>query len=261
MLNTKDKPSVPAICKAAGLLRAIADAPHPLGVSELARRAGLSKSTAHGLLAALTEEGFVRPVGEAREYALGPELIGLGEKARTRQLLDAAREEVNRLALTTGDTVFFGQITGDRVIILSRSESTTSVRLSAPLGSSVPLLAGALCKAYAAALPPDGTFPEGLDLPAYTNRSITAAAQLRQEAAAARSRGFATERGEYLPGVAAAAVCFLSSGTAYFLWSIGIDAVTSDEALNAAGKALRQAADRIVQRPESRTVEPARSTS
>jgi DNA-binding IclR family transcriptional regulator len=260
-LNTDARAPVPAVAKAARLLRTIAQATEPLGVSELARRAGLSKSTAHGLLAALTDEGFVRPLDEGRGYALGPQLIDLGEMARAQQLLSAAQEEVNYLALTTGETVFFGQVTGNRVVILCRSESSRSLRLSAPVGSSVPLLAGALCKAYTAALPPESSFPDGLHLPAYTDRSITSAGALRREATIARDRGYATERGEYLPGIAAAAVCFISWGTAYFLWSIGIDAVTGDKDLAMAGEALRQAADRIVQGPARQAAEPTRSAS
>jgi DNA-binding IclR family transcriptional regulator len=261
MLNTGENPSVPAITKAAKLLRAIADARHPLGVSELARRTGLSKSTVYGLVTALAQEGFVRPVGEPRVYALGPQLADLGQKARVRQLVDAAQQHLDRLADATGETLLFGQLSGNRVVVLARNESGPSLKLSAPLGSTVPLLAGALAKAYAAALPSDTAFPDGVDLPRYTDRSITSPRAFRQEVETARSRGYGTERGEYLPGITAAAVCFHSAGTAYFLWSVGIDAVTSDEELAAAGTALREAADRIVSQLEDRAVEAVRSAS
>jgi DNA-binding IclR family transcriptional regulator len=236
----------------------------PLGISELARLSGLNKSTVHGLVTALAEEGFLRSLedpGGARGYVLGPQLLELGQRARNRQVLDEAQLQVDRLAQEIGETVLFGRLSGDRVVILARAESGQSLKLSAPLGSSVPLLAGALGKAYAATLPPGASFPEGLALSRFTERSITALRAFRDEVESARRRGFATERGEYLPGVTAAAVCFVAGGTAYFLWSIGIDAVTSDGDLAAAGEALRGAANRIVSKLENRHRETARSAS
>ena len=66
MFDIRDEPenkaatAVPALDRAAAVLGALAEVGRAgLALSELARRAGLSKSTAHALLGALVARGFV----------------------------------------------------------------------------------------------------------------------------------------------------------------------------------------------------------
>jgi DNA-binding IclR family transcriptional regulator len=229
------------------ILDEVAASEDVLGISELARRVGLSKSTVHGLVAALTEEGLLAPAGESKGYHLGPKLVDLGARARDQRLLDIAEAELKRLAADTGETVLFGQLNRLSVRILAARHSPRLLNLSAAIGSSVPLLAGALGKAYAASMPPPLTraFLHRNTLPPYTDRSITATDVYLQHVAAARERGYATERGEYLSGIAAVAATFTWMGRTYFVWAVGIDANHSDEELHCLGRAVRDAERQI----------------
>src|SRR5690606_17835924 len=73
-----DKPRLTSVGKALRLLAAFRGLTPPVGVSELARRSGLPKSTAFRFLADLEEVGFVERVGA--NYRLGLALFGLGSR-------------------------------------------------------------------------------------------------------------------------------------------------------------------------------------
>jgi DNA-binding IclR family transcriptional regulator len=72
-------------------------------LSEVARRCGLNKATAHALLSALSERGvLLRHPGEKR-YSLGPRLVAIGDAARRGYTaVDFAAPVLERLAAATG---------------------------------------------------------------------------------------------------------------------------------------------------------------
>src|SRR6185503_19690191 len=75
------------------------------GLSDLARRLGLSKPTCLGIVTSLTDAGYlVRDPGD-KTYRLGPSLITLGHKAQeSMRVSPAAREELRRLSARFGVT-------------------------------------------------------------------------------------------------------------------------------------------------------------
>ena len=74
--------------------------PHDrFGLSELARRLGLSKPTCLGILTTLTESDYLIRDGADKAYRLGPKLISLGHTAQESMRVNpAAREELRRLS-------------------------------------------------------------------------------------------------------------------------------------------------------------------
>ena len=75
------------------------------GVTELARRLGLHKSTASRLLATLQRRGLVEQDDESGKYRLGLVVIRLAERAeRTLDLRGIAMAELERLARLTRET-------------------------------------------------------------------------------------------------------------------------------------------------------------
>lgn len=238
--------SSPAVVRAARVLQTVASSQGTPGISEIGRRAGLSKSTVHALVGALLQEGLLARV-DGKGYRLGPTLIELGSRARNHHVLDVANGELQRLSLPNDETVFFGCRSADRVQVLARRESPRLLTLSAPLGSHLPLLAGALGKAYLAGLRPESAarFLEDQSLPRYTDRSVVEPDIYLAQVREAAERGFALDRGEYLAGVLAAASSFTWLGGTYFVWAVGIDANVSVTQLEQLGVAVRDAARKI----------------
>lgn len=245
--NEAARGATPAVAKVARVLDVVAASTDPPGVSEIARMTGLSKSSVHGLVTALTQEGLLAPVTSGRGYRLGARLANFSAGARDQRLLDAALPHLDDLADTAGETALFGSLAGDVVRVLAVEESTRPLNLSAPVGSSVPVMAGALGKAYLASLPAvaAATYLASRPPRRYTDRSVTELDAYLTDVRLAGERGYALDRGEYLPGIAAAASSFAWSGGTYFVWIVGIEAEHQDGDLVRIGEAVREAATDI----------------
>lgn len=87
--NTGSLRPVPAIDKAARVLRALAEGGRPMGISELARALRISKGTLRDVLLTLDAYGFVVRDPDTR-FRLGPEL---------RALADASTPDLRELAV------------------------------------------------------------------------------------------------------------------------------------------------------------------
>lgn len=91
-----------------------------VGLSDLARLSGLNKATCFRLMAELQAQGFVEQTGVAREYRLGPAVLGLAAlREATVPTRDAALPEVQRLADATGETAHISHRVGDRLQTLA----------------------------------------------------------------------------------------------------------------------------------------------
>src|SRR5262245_34827334 len=79
-----------SVGNAARLLKVFLSRERELGVSELARRLGLGKSTVHRLLATLASEGLIEQDPRTGGYRLGIVMFELGEAVRVHMDLHAA---------------------------------------------------------------------------------------------------------------------------------------------------------------------------
>ena len=89
------------------------------GVSDLARRLGLSKPTCLGIVTSLSDAGYlVRDTGD-KTYRLGPSLITLGHKAQeSMRVSPAARQELHQLSARFGVTAALSAVVDDRITLL-----------------------------------------------------------------------------------------------------------------------------------------------
>ena len=94
--------------------------PHDrFGLSELARRLGLSKPTCLGILTTLTESDYLIRDGADKAYRLGPKLISLGHAAQESMRVNpAAHEELRRLSSIYRTTAALSAVIDDRITLL-----------------------------------------------------------------------------------------------------------------------------------------------
>src|SRR5689334_1703049 len=113
---TLDGNAVRSVDRAAALLLALGESEGEAGVTELARRLGLHKSTASRLLATLEKRGLVEQDDETGRYRLGLIVLRLAETAeRTLDLRSIAMPELDKLARATRETTGLGVAHGDRL--------------------------------------------------------------------------------------------------------------------------------------------------
>jgi DNA-binding IclR family transcriptional regulator len=97
--------------------------------SQVARATALARPTAHRLLAALADEGYVDRDQRTGLWYLGPELYLLGEVAAHRyDVTQHARASVHRLAAATGESAFFSARRGDEIVCLLREDGDFPIR-------------------------------------------------------------------------------------------------------------------------------------
>ena len=108
------------------------------GVSELARRIGLSKPTCLGIVTSLADAGYLVRDGADKTYRLGPSLIALGHKAQeSMRVSPAAREELRRLSARFGVTAALSGVIDDRITLLDLV-APTGARPGVEVGQSYP---------------------------------------------------------------------------------------------------------------------------
>ncbi len=129
---------VQSIQRAFALLRALAVG--SAGVTDLAERADLPKSTVARLLSALEEEGAVEQLSTGGEYRLGTGLIDLaGAVGPGRNLIAAARPYLLDLMEQTKETSGVAVLEGTMAHYLDNVESDEEVQVRGWTGELIPL--------------------------------------------------------------------------------------------------------------------------
>ena len=130
--------TVQSIKRSFALLRALALG--PVGVTELAERVDLPKSTVARLLASLEEEQAVEQTEAGGEYRLGSGLIDLaGSAPRGRNLVAAARPHLLELAESLDEVAGLSIIDGGQVYYLDQTESSSNIQVRDWTGEHAPL--------------------------------------------------------------------------------------------------------------------------
>jgi IclR family acetate operon transcriptional repressor len=202
-----DGNAVRSVDRAAALLLALGESPGAAGVTELARRLGLHKSTASRLLATLERRGLVEQDEETGKYRLGLVVIRLAERAeRTLDLRGIATPELERLARLTHETTGLGVLDGDEILNVAQVDGPNLIAMGDWTGRSTPLHCVAAGKVIMAALAEREVVRiVKRGLPHYTERTIVELEPLLEELARIRRRGYATAFGEFEPGLNAVA--------------------------------------------------------
>ena len=133
---------------------ALAKAPGPMALRELAKSAGLPPSKAHRYLVSLCRAGIVKQDGPNGRYDLGTGALQLGLAAQHR--LDEYRladQAVERLYEETGLTVGLA-VWGDHgPTVIRRKEGAHPVTVSTRVGSTMPVTRTNAGRLFAAFLP------------------------------------------------------------------------------------------------------------
>jgi len=202
-----DGNAVRSVDRAAALLLALGESQGEAGVTELARRLGLHKSTASRLLATLERRGLVEQDGESGKYRLGLVVIRLAEQAeRTLDLRGIAMPELERVARLTRETVSLAVLSGDESLTVAQADGPNLIAVADWTGRSTPLHCVASGKVLLAALAEREVLRiVRRGLIRHTERTIVELEPLLEELARVRRRGYATALGEFEVGLNAVA--------------------------------------------------------
>lgn len=186
-----------SVMKALTVLDCFRSGEHELGVTELARRTGIPKSSVHRMCSELTAASYLVRT-ERRGYRLGLRVFELGSAAVVPA---GARRDASRylqqLTVLTGETSHLGVLDALDVVYIDKIETPRSTPMPSRVGLRNPAYATGIGKVLLAGNPFAAADLYRLDpFPAFTPHTITSARQLRVELAEVQRQGVAYDREE-----------------------------------------------------------------
>jgi len=178
-VTTAERPrreTLTGVASAARILREFGKQHTQLGVSQLARRVGVGRSTAHRIIWTLVEEGLLEKVEDTGLFRLTTTMRSLGASAEvTQRLHEAATIPLDHLRNVTDGTVHVGILDGTDVLYVERREGPGAISVFRLIGMRCSAHLNSSGKVLLAFLPPEQQerLVAGMRLTAKTSRTIT----------------------------------------------------------------------------------------
>lgn len=187
-----------SVTTAIHLMKAFSTEERELGISELAKRLQIAKSTVHRLVSALLDEGLLEQNPENGRYRLGIVLFSLGSQVRNRLSVAAeSKTLLHDMRNRTGENARLAVFDGSQIVFIHDFESNEAVRLRSITGQFRPAHATAEGICLLSGLP-EAQLNEFLKRPlqACTPNTLTDPDALLDKIRTARRLGYATENEE-----------------------------------------------------------------
>ncbi len=205
--NNRAKARLSSVANSIRLLGSFSGEEDELGITTLATRLRLAKSTVHRLATTLTSSRFLEQNSETGKYRLGLALFELGALVRRRMdVANEARPKLRELLEKTGETVQLGIVDHFSVLYVYEMESRRAIRMAAAVGARAPLHCTAVGKVLLASQPQDYVKQVlDLGLTSYTPKTITRREGVLAMLAEVSARDYATDDEESEIGLRAIA--------------------------------------------------------
>lgn len=186
------------------MIEVIASIGVPVTLAEVSRKTALPRSTAHHLLRALAEFGYLIQDNDTRTYTLSPKLFRITKSSWSgRQLGEIAMPFLEELRRLTGEGTSLAVIRDSIVTVVAKCESEGPVRVAQEVGATRQVYCTAVGKILAAWLPEqelDGII-ERTDFEKKTDNTISSPDDFRREIELIRETGFANDNEEHIKGI------------------------------------------------------------
>lgn len=191
-----------SFAKGLRVLEILAAAEEPLGLTQIAERSRLIKSHTHKFLRTLIDQHYVEQVHERGPYRMTFKLWELGASTLARaDLISAARLPMQEITAKTGETSTIAVYDGGDAIYVYKIDGTREIRTSTDVGRRRPAYCVAAGKAILAFLPQAIAEGVATRIKRHTDRTLRNKAELLDELADIRKRGYAVNWGEWVDTV------------------------------------------------------------
>jgi DNA-binding IclR family transcriptional regulator len=196
-----NRQNVKTLFKMLDVLECFSSTDRELSVIEIAQRTGLPRTTVHRIVDSLRTVGLVEQEASRERYRLGLKLFQLGNTALANMpLYREAGPFVSTLAKLTGETINLCVFDGTQMLFVERlgergrpHNTVTTLEATACHSTAV----GKVTLAFQTEAVIERVILLGLQ--PFTRATITEPEQFRQELAAIRARGYATDDCEHEP--------------------------------------------------------------
>lgn len=144
--NDKQPDSVSSVLKVFGILQALGEE-RDHGITELAQRVMMSKSTVYRFLQTMKSLGYVAQEGESEKYSLTLKLFELGARAlQNVDLIRSADIQMRELSRLTKETIHLGALEEESIVYIHKIDSLYNLRMYSRIGRRNPLHTTAIGK-------------------------------------------------------------------------------------------------------------------
>ncbi len=191
--------TVQSLERAFSILESISGSSQPMSLADLTRATGLHTSTAFHLIKTLIVLGYVVQ-DEAKRYRIGPRLFMQAAGAFNEvELVNLAMPHLQRLAEETGETTHLAVRADSGIAVIAKVDARSSIRSSERVGIVRPAYCTAIGKVLLSALSKqdlDAYLRRG-PFEAYTPKTVTSPAALREEINRVAAAGLAYDDAEF----------------------------------------------------------------
>lgn len=229
------------------------DAEGELGITEIARKLDMEKSTVYRAINTLRARHYVSQDPDTQKYSNSYKLFEMGHNvARNTGLPKMAYRFMRRLAQTTKGAVNLGVRDGEKVVYIDKIESDETVKVCMKIGQGIPLYCTGLGKALLAYLPERevraiiGREP----FQRFTETTCRDIDDLLEKLAETRKRGFSIDDEEHIMGIlCVASPAFNAKGETIAALSVATPKMSHNDPaiLEELGQAVCEAAEGFTQ--------------
>jgi len=222
------------ILRAVSILKSFTPDELELSTADISRKVGIPKTTAHRMLASLTQSELLNRNAETGKYTIGPELYILGILyLSTTDILKAAKPVVEALNNLTSEAVNVGIFENGYVTMIMKEECKHAFKYSYNVGSVLPAYASSMGKAFLSELTEaelDSLYPEER-LEPKTPKTIATKTELKLELQQVRKTGIGfNKEGAHVGVEAVGSVIRDASGRAVAAMGISVPVFRMNQA-------------------------------
>ena len=202
--NVADAKGVQSLSRALDIIELLHHEPSGLGVTEIATRLDLTKSTVHRILSYLAERGFIERAGDGQAYRLGLKFVEIASgRLNQLELKTEAAPHLRRLVERLGQPAHLAILSGTDVVYIDKVESLRSIRMYSQIGKRIPAYCSALGKSLLVDLEPPELerLAAGIEYRSLARGTRLGAASFEEAVRLARERGWSLDDEENEDGI------------------------------------------------------------
>jgi DNA-binding IclR family transcriptional regulator len=240
--------TVPAVSRAAAILRLLGRSAEPLGVQAIARALRIVPSTCLHILRTLVAEELASVDPATKHYTLGPGTLLLARQWLGRSRFDdLAQPVLDAVARAHGVTAMGVQLAGlDHMVVVAMARAEGMIQLHTQIGSRFPAIISATGRCIAAFGGHDrDELRRRFRLLRWDN--APSLAEWETQIAHTRTQGYAVDQGHYMAGVTIVAAPVFAPGPVltHSLVALGISGQLPAPAVARIGRELRDRAAQL----------------
>ncbi|WP_283130499.1 DNA-binding transcriptional regulator KdgR [Enterovibrio norvegicus] len=145
-MSNKQPDSVSSVQKTMAIFETLCSEKE-IGISDLAQRLMMSKSTVYRFLQTMKTLGYVSQEGETERYALTLKLFEVGAGAlQNVDIIDYANIEMSKISEETMEALHLGALDDDSIIYIHKIDSKYKLSMQSRIGKRNPLYSTAIGK-------------------------------------------------------------------------------------------------------------------